>query len=292
MRVAIVTDSSANIPEDLMYGLDIYVVPQFVVFGEDSYLDGVEIDKRAFYEKMAHASELPTTSQPNAGMFAEMFARLLTQGYDKIVATCISGKLSGAMRAAETAAQLVGGGNITCVESSTTEFALGIQVLEAARLAAQGATVPEIVARMMVVRDHTRAFIVLHGLDHLRRGGRIGGAAAVVGSLLQIKPIIYLNEGRVDVFRKVRTSKAAFDLVLSTMFAEAEQRAIYDLAVIHSAAEDLGLALSNRIRERLPDQAIRVLQIDPIVGVHTGPGAVGLIYRIDVHGASASSKTV
>lgn len=279
MRIAIVTDSTANIPEDLIRTLDVRVVPLFILFGDESYRDGIDIDKHTFYEKMAHIRALPTSSQPNVGMFAEVFEQLFAEGFDAIVTTCISEKLSGSIRAAETAAQLVGG-NITCVESEKAEFALGIQVLEAARMAARGASVSEIIAHMAEVRRSTRLFVVLEGLDHLRRGGRIGGAAALVGSLLQIKPILFLNDGRVDVFKKVRTSKAGFELLLSDLFTAAENGTIADLAVIHTAAEGLARELRDRIVQRLPDQPILILEIDPIIGVHIGPGTAGLVYRL------------
>ncbi len=277
-RVAIVTDSTANLTPEWVQARGVTVVPLYVLFGDESYQDGVDLTAREFYQKMATSPVLPTTSQPSSGLFVEAFERLFKDGYDEILAVLMSSRISGTYQSAMAAREMVGG-SITCIDSRMTEFALGIQVMEAARLLDEGVSIKDVITHLETVRDHTTAVIVVEDLVHVRRSGRIGGAAAALGSLLQLKPIITLQDGLVEVREKVRTTKKAHEAILSYLFADAEHAALGEVAVIHTGALHLAEPFRDRILERFPSVNLRVMDIGPIIGVHAGPNSVGLIYR-------------
>lgn len=276
MRIALVTDSTASITAEEADALGITIVPLQVIFGDESYRDGIDITAAEFYPKMAGSSVLPSTSQPAVGSFAEVFTRLLPT-VDEIVCLLLSSRLSGTVRAAETAREMTGGA-ITIIDSEMTEYALGVQVLHVARLVQHGATVPEIVQCAAAIRERTSAFIVIDSLENLRRGGRIGAAGALVGTMLQIKPIITLREGVVDVCGKVRTYRRAVETMIQWYERDCGGHRDVDVAVIHSNAPDEAAQVAARVSAITPTAAMRVISIGPVVGVHTGSGSVGLIY--------------
>ncbi len=279
MRIAIVTDSTADLSKEEAHRHEITVVPLHVIFGEQSYRDGVDLTASEFYGKLIIEKNLPTTSQPSVGDFVEVFSRLL-ENHDAIMGIFISSELSGTVRAAETARGLVAG-DITIIDSEMVAYALGIQVVEAVKLAKSGSTVAQICARLDEVRARTSAYFVVASLDYLRRGGRIGGGAAVVGTLLQIKPVLMLRDKRIDVYEKVRTHKKALELLLQRFVDEAQHKSYVYGAVVHSAALDQGAALQATILERVPQADLRLIELDPVVGVHVGPGVLALIYHVE-----------
>ena len=276
MRVAVVTDSTANLPKKAAADLGITVVPLQVLFGNQSYRDGVDLEAEQFYRMMIDSKELPTTSQPSTGLFVEAFTSLL-KDHDAIVGVFISAKLSGTLRSAESARALVGG-DITLVDSEKTEYALGMQVIAAAKLAQSGAEPAEMVERMNQVRQSANAYIVVDSLENLRRGGRIGGAAALLGSLLQIKPIITLQNGIVEVHEKVRTYGKAVDRIVDKVATDAESGHVREVTVIYTTDRSAAIDLQQRVQKRMPQTPTQLLPITPVVGVHAGAGSVGVIY--------------
>ncbi len=275
MKIAIVTDSTADLRAQDVELYDIGVVPLDVIFGNDTYRDGVDLTASAFYEKMASQAELPKTSQPPTGRFVACFDDYLKR-YEAILGIFLSGKLSGTLQGAQTAASM-GDGKVTVFDSKTTTAALGFQVLEAARMAQSGASMEEIVARIEYMREGTKAYIVLDTLDNVHRGGRIGGAAKLVGSLLQIKPVIYLVDGLVEVFSKVRTYKRAVDSLLLHFEEQTQGKRKVQAGLIYTAGAEIDSVLS-RMRAIAPSADIQVTMIGPVVGVHVGAGGVGLVY--------------
>lgn len=278
MRIAIVTDSTSDLSaaEEERYG--VAIVPLYVLFGEETFRDRLDITPGQFYEKLSHSSVLPTTSQPSQGDFEKSFGTLL-QSHDAVIGLFISGDLSGTVRAAEAAAAGFPEGAVTVVDTRLTSGALALVVLEAVRMARSGAGVGEIVRRVESMKDNVRAYFVLDSLEHLRRGGRIGGAAALVGSILQIKPVLVLRDGRIDVFEKVRTSRRAIERILDEFEREARDRSSVNAVVVHGAAALRAEELRMMARDRVPHARIQVQQLGPIVGVHAGPGVLALIYH-------------
>ncbi len=276
MRVAIVTDSTADISAQDAEKLDITVVPLQVMFGERTFRDGIDIKASEFYPMMAAHSDLPTTSQPSAGTFVEIFERLLEE-YDEVIGLFISSELSGTVRSAETARDLVGGA-VTVVDSGLVAYALGIVVLEAATLAAEGATAADILARVAFVQERTHAYFVVDSLDHLRRGGRLGSASAIIGAMLQIKPVLMIRDKTIAIYEKVRTQRRALETIADRFVADVQGKNRIVAGVIHSAVQGQAEGFKERLQVLAPQAEWRVIELDPVVGVHVGPRVLSLIY--------------
>ena len=276
MRVAIVTDSTADISAQEAAKLGITVVPLQVLFGEQTFRDGVDIKASEFYPMLAAHSELPTTSQPSAGTFAEVFENLL-HDCDEIIGIFISSSLSGTVRSAETARDLVGGA-ITVVDSGQAAYALGIVVLEAAALAAEGATAADILARVSFVQERVRAYFVLDSLEHLRRGGRLSSASAIIGTVLQIKPVLTLRDKKIEIYEKVRTQRRALESMADRFVTDVQGKRRVVAGVIHSAVQAQAEEYKEQLQMRAPQAEWRVIELNPVVGVHVGPRVLSLIY--------------
>jgi len=276
MRVAIVTDSTADISAQEAAKLGITVVPLQVLFGEQTFRDGVDIKASEFYPMLAAHSELPTTSQPSAGTFAEVFENLL-HDCDEIIGIFISSSLSGTVRSAETARDLVGGA-ITVVDSGQAAYALGIVVLEAAALAAEGAAAADILARAAFVQERVRAYFVLDSLEHLRRGGRLSSASAIIGTVLQIKPVLTLRDKKIEIYEKVRTQRRALESMADRFVTDVQGKRRVVAGVIHSAVRAQAEEFRERLQMRAPQAEWRVIELNPVVGVHVGPRVLSLIY--------------
>ena len=276
MRVAIVTDSTADLTAAEAAEHGISVVPLQVIFGERAYTDGVDLSAGEFYRLLASSPVPPTTSQPAAGAFRDVFERLLA-AHDAVVGVFISGKLSGTFAAAAAAREMVAG-DVTLVDSGTASYALGLIALHAAAAAAGGAAPAEVCARIGRVKERVREYILVNSLEHLRRGGRIGGAAALLGSLLQIKPVITIRDGAVDVYAKVRTEKRAAESLLARLEEDARGCGRVEAAVIHTGAQAAAAAMAERVRAALPRADVRVRELGAVIGAHVGAGNTGLVY--------------
>ncbi len=276
MRVAIVTDSTADITAQEAAELRITVVPLQVLFGERMFRDGVDIKASDFYPMMAVHSDLPTTSQPSAGTFAEIFEQLLEE-CDQVIGLFISSGLSGTVRSAETARDMVGGA-ITVVDTGLVAYALGIVVLEAAAMARNGATAEDILARVSFMQERVHAYFIVDSLDHLRRGGRLGGASAVIGTMLQIKPVLMLRDKTIGVYEKVRTQKRALETIADRFVMDVQGKKRVVAGVIHSTVPEQAEGFKERLQTRVPQAEWRVIELDPVLGVHVGPRVLSLIY--------------
>jgi DegV family protein with EDD domain len=281
-KVAIVTDSTTNLPEEVTQNLPIFTVPLHVIWGEKSYLDQVDMSSDEFYARLKSDKVLPTTSQPAPQAFKETYVKLLEEGYDILTIT-IASKLSGTMDSAIQARAMLPGPRIELVDSQTTSLALGFMVLAAARTAGQGATLQECKKIAEQARGKVGVLFVLRTLEFLARGGRIGGASAFVGTLLNLKPILEIKDGRVEAVERVRTSAKAVDRLLDIF----EQRARLDscpplrLAVLHSDTPDEAQQVLDRACQRFGISEVNeafIGRVGPVIGVHAGPGALGIAY--------------
>ncbi len=280
-KVAIVTDSTANLPQEVARNLPIYVVPLHVIWGEQSFLDQIELTSDQFYARLRTDKILPTTSQPSPQAFKDMYVRLLDEGFDILTVT-ISSKLSGTMDSAIQAKSSLPGTKIEVFDSQTTSLAMGFQVLAAARLANLGATLKECTTAVEQARANSGVLFVLKTLEFLARGGRLGGASAFVGTMLNLKPILELRDGQVEPVERVRTSNKAIDRMLDLFEARVRQNSCpVRLAVLHTDTPDEGNLLLERARQRfgLTDVGEAFLSnISPVLGVYAGPGALGVAY--------------
>ena len=275
--ISIVTDSSCDLPDDAIARHRIEVVPQTVRFGAEELLDRKELSTEEFWRRLTAGSELPVTAAASVGRFQEAFARLVSAGADGIVVLILSSKVSATFQSATLAAeQFAGDIPVRVVDSGLVSTALGLAAIEAAAVAAAGASIEEVEAAARSACGRGRIFATPATLEYLRRGGRIGGAAALIGGLLDVKPLIAFEEGRVVAAGRVRSRTRALSAILEHV---AEQRgSISRLAVVHSDPVELPEFL-----ERLTavyEGEVMVARIGPAVGAHVGPGTVGVAYLV------------
>jgi DegV family protein with EDD domain len=269
-RVAIVADSTADLAPDLVRERGITVVPLTVVLDGQGYLDGVEITAAEFYARLAASDGAASTSQPAPGRFAEAYERLLAD-HDEVVSLHISARLSGTFEAATQGASLVDAGRVHVVDTEMVSMPLGLLTLAASAMAAGGDRAGTIVERLGPLRERMRVYFMVATLEYLRRGGRIGRASALVGSVLQVKPVLTLAEGQVAPLERVRTQERALARVIE--LASAVERPVCAL-VGHAAAEDAAERIARALEPYA--ESLIVAPLGPVVGAHAGPGTVGV----------------
>jgi DegV family protein with EDD domain len=275
--ITFVTDSTAYMPADLLEQYGIYVVPNVVNWGTQTYRDGVDIQSKEFFERLRKDPVLPTTAVASIGEFRDVYA-LAAENAGAVLGVHLSAKLSGTYSTAVQAAGMLPGKRIEVVDSNATAMAMGFVVLAAARAAQAGKSFDEViqVARDTILR--VGLVFTVETLEFLRRGGRIGGAQAFMGSLLDMKPILDLRDGRVEPVERVRTKKKAVERVLDIIAQRADGKRPIRLATLHAAAPQEAAALLETARQRLgADEAI-LCEVSPTVATHAGPGTVGLAY--------------
>jgi len=275
-RIAVVTDSTAYLPPQLVAQYGIHVIPLQLVWGGETLLDGVTTDPQTFYERLSHSGDLPTTSQPSAGDFADLFAEVAS-GADGIVGVFISTGLSGTVTSAWGARESLPDLPIEVVDSRFTSMGQGFVTLGAARAAAKGEGLAEVASAARELVPRVNVLFVVDTLEYLHRGGRIGGASRVLGSALRIKPLLHLTEGRIDVLERVRTKRKAVERMLEVMKERVGDAAVH-VSVIHADAAEEATRLQERIRERFPCIELHLAELSPVIGAHVGPGTVGVAF--------------
>jgi DegV family protein with EDD domain len=280
-KVAIVTDSTGFISQDVTRNLPIFYIPLHVIWGDETFLDNETITPDQFYTKLKTSRNLPSTSQPSPAAFRDLFQRLIDEGYD-ILSLHIASKLSGTLDSAIQARNLLPGSHIEIVDSQTTSLAMGFQVLAAARLATQGATLKECRIEAEQAQEHSGILFVLNTLEFLHRGGRIGGAAAFFGTVLNLKPILEIRDGRVEAIERVRTASKAREKMIELFVQRVEKsRCPIRIATLYADTPTEAVSLLETARQRfgVSDVAETILgQVGPVLGVHAGPGALGIAY--------------
>jgi DegV family protein with EDD domain len=272
MAVRIVTDSASDLPQDVCDELAIEVVPLTIRFGDAEYVDRKELTTDEFWRKLEKSSVLPETAAPSVGAFEETFRRLADSGADGIICINLSAQLSATMQSAQVAAKALDGlCPIAIVDSKSASMGIGNLALHAADRAAAGADLDTIVREVEQRRERQHVLATLDTLEYLRKGGRIGGARALLGSMLSIKPVIAVKDGSVDEAGKVRTRSKALRFIVDRVPEHAVER----VAVLHAAAPDVD-AFLELLQRRVPDLDVVVGQIGPVIGVHTGPRVIGI----------------
>jgi DegV family protein with EDD domain len=273
MTVRIVTDSTCDLPPEIAAANAITVVPLTVIFGDDALEDGTDITPVSFYERLRTSPVLPRTSQPSVDRFQAAYREVAADGAE-IVSIHISSRLSGTLNSASVAREtLKHEFHIDLIDSYNVSLGLGLIVLEAARAAAAGATLTEVVAVARRAMDRVSVHLAVDTLEYLQRGGRIGRARSLIGSLLSIKPILTVDQGEVTPFERVRTRTRAHERILE--LAAGMPRA-KDLFVAHGDLPAEAAAALERLRPQLPHTALHTAYIGPVVGTYTGPGAFGI----------------
>jgi len=275
--VAIVTDSTAYFPGEILSRYNIHVVPNVVNWGTQTYRDGVDISATDFFERLKTDRVHPTTAVASIGEFREVYARA-AEAADSVVGIHLSAKLSGTYSAAVQAREMLPERRIEVIDSDSTAMALGFVVLAAARAAEQGGTFEEVGKAARDTIPHVGLVFTVETLEYLKRGGRIGGGAAFLGGVLDLKPILELRDGRIEPVERVRTKKKAVERVLSTIEEKIKGKTPIRLATIHAAAPQEAAALLELARDRLGAVEAILAEGSPTVAVHAGPGTVGLAY--------------
>jgi len=277
-KVAIVTDSTAYLPEDVVSSHNITVVPLLVIWGDEILRDNIDISPHQFYERLADAKDMPSTSQAAITDFAEVFKKLHNEGYE-ILTIVMSAALSGTLDSAIQAKKLVPEARIELLDSRFTSIPLAYMVLSAARAAKRGATLEKCKEIAESIRENTQIFFAVDTLEFLHRGGRIGGASRFLGTALDLKPILYLQEGKIEALERVRTSKRAHQRLIELLETSVSGRSpINMMGVVSAAAEEAASKLLMQIEGDFDPQEVLLANISPVIGTHAGPGAVGVAY--------------
>jgi len=270
--VYIVTDSSSDLTQDEIDSLNVELVPLSIRFGGEEFIDRRDLSVEDFYAKMANSNDLPQTACPSPGAFEQAFRNAGTAGADAVLCLTISGELSTTVQSALTAAEACKGQlTVHVVDSRSVSSGLGTLVLEAAQAAADGADADSVLRQMEYFIPRTHVFAALNTLEHLKKGGRIGGAQAMVGSLLSIKPLIDISGGVVHEAGKPRTRKRAMQMLYDRMISAG---AIGHVAVMHGGAPDIDEFL-DLIAPHFPRTGLRLGELGAVIGAHGGAGIIG-----------------
>lgn len=278
-RVKVITDSTADIPAELVQELDIKVVPLKVHMGGTSYLDGVTIQPGEFYRKLSESSDLPTTSQPSPIDFVEVYREAAKEGDTDILSIHLSAALSGTYQSALLAKSMVESEfKVTVLDSKKASYAIGMIVVAVARAAKAGKSIDECVALANRMIEQEQVLFLVDTLDYLHKGGRIGKASALVGSLLNIKPILTLNEqGEVDPIDKVRGASKAEARVFELLREKVAAGGPVTAAVVHAERREKAEEWGAKLREQYEVKELTITDVGPVIGTHTGPGTLGVI---------------
>jgi DegV family protein with EDD domain len=281
-KIALVTDSTTNIPKELSQGYEIHVVPSVIIWGGETLRDSVDIQPTEFYKRLATSKETPTTSQPTPAAFAEKFEELKSKGFTDVLGVYVSSKFSGTIASAETAKQQVSGINIVNVDGRSASMATGWPLLEAGKAAKEGKSMEECVKIAEKTRDHTGIMLLVDTLEFLHRGGRIGGGARFLGTALNLKPILEVQNGALEAVERVRTKGKAIDRLVELLGERVAGRAPVRLAVLHANAAEEAKKLLEAGAKRVNPVESSVAEVSPAVGTHTGPGTLGFVFLAGV----------
>jgi DegV family protein with EDD domain len=270
--VAIVTDSTADLPPALASSRSIVTVPLTLNFDGETLLDGVDITPSEFYRRLPNASTHPTTSQPSPGQFAEVYSRLLAD-HDAVVSIHISEKLSGTYESAKQGADMTDASRVHVIDSEVVSMSLGLVTLAAATMASRGAAAETIIEKVEAMRGSVQTYFSVATLEFLRRGGRIGRASALLGSVLQVKPVLCIRDGLVTPLERVRTFERALGRVAELTKAVDQGHGI--CAIVGHAGADADAERLARELEPIAE-TLMIQPLGPVVGAHAGPGVVGV----------------
>ena len=279
-NVAIVVDSTAYIPEDLINKYNIHVIPLTLDWEGESLLDGVDITPEQFYKRLQSTSEIPTTSQPSAGALAD-FLKKVSEEVDSIVAILISDHLSGTLDSARSAVELLDNIQIEIVDSLSTSMGLGWIVLAAARAVEQGKSAEDVAQLARDLVSKSRMIFVVDTLEYLHKGGRIGGAQRLMGSMLSIKPLLHLEDGRIEPLASVRTKKKAVEQMLNVIEEEIKNKKTVRMATVNALAPEAAKELGEILQARFKPTVLLQTEISPAIGTHVGPGTIGVAYIVE-----------
>ncbi len=278
--VKVITDSTSGLPTETAQRYGIPVMPQVIIFGQDSYLEGVEMDNAAFMARLKASPELPKTSAPPPELFAEEFRRLVPSG-EPILCIHPSIEVSGTVRSATVAAADFPDADIRVIDTRVIASPMATMVTLAAQWAEAGADADTIEARLQGMIPRCRIYFLVATLEYLAKGGRIGGAAALLGGVLRIKPILTFRDGKVDQFDRERTQKRALARLKELVLEQYPRDGEGYLSVMHAGVPEQGQALADDLAAQLGLSEVPVLDVPPAIVTHAGPGVLGAGFFVE-----------
>ncbi|MFZ6020007.1 MAG: DegV family protein [Chloroflexota bacterium] len=275
-NIAIVTDSTANIPAEWVEQYAIRIVPLKIHWGSETYLDGIDLTPEEFYRRLSSNKQLPTTSQPSIQDFLKVFESLADEGATGIVVPLISSGISGTVDSAQAAVRLFTRVPVEIIDTQITSMGQVMIILAAARAAEQGASLQEVRQAADEVVNRLKVFFAVDTLEYLHRGGRINGASRYFGTALDIKPILFFNsEGKIDALERVRTKKKALQRLIALAEQQADGRPVH-VGIVHANVPQAAQEFRDEVEKRLKCKEIFTIEFSPVIGVHVGPGTIGI----------------
>ncbi|EOT43470.1 DegV family protein [Enterococcus dispar] len=277
MKLAVVTDSSAFLPETIKNHSDLYIIPVPVIIDGKSYNEGVDIEADEYYDMLNSSKEFPTTSQPALGEVIELYENLAAKGYDTILSIHLSGGISGFVATLNTIKDEIDGVKVIPYDSKITSMPMGHMVESAIQMKDAGKTLEEIIQHLDMIRDNTYAYLIVDDLNNLVRGGRLTNGAALIGGLLKIKPILTFNNGKIELFEKIRSSKKAFNRAEEVIGQRDEEiKRPVKLYVIHANNLVVAQEEKEKLAAKYPNADIEIGYFGPVIGTHLGEKAIGI----------------
>jgi DegV family protein with EDD domain len=276
-KVAVVTDSTSSLTQAMGQEYGVHVVPMYVIFGTQTWHDGVDLDAELFYRLLRGNRQLPTTSQPTVADFVQMYTELSHQA-EAIVSIHLSPKMSATLDSALVASKELPDVPIHVIDSRSVSMGLGLMAIAAARAAAAGQDATEVVRLVERLIPKMNVFFTVETLEYLHKGGRIGGATALLGSALSIKPVLHVRDGRVEPLEKPRTRKRAIGRLLDLMAERVGSSEAVHATVLQCDVPDEAQALAEQVAARFHCVELLTAEAGPIIGTHAGPGTLGLVF--------------
>jgi DegV family protein with EDD domain len=276
-KIIVVTDSSASLPVQIMEGLDLRVIPLWLVWENETFRDGVDINPQIFYSRLRGSNTIPSSTQPSVQEFVDFFQECQKEA-DAIVCVLASSKISGTVDSALSAKEMVPGLPIRVIDSNFSAMGQGFIAVAAARTAAAGKSINEVVLAAERMRDVVNLLFVVDTLEYLHKGGRIGGAKWLLGTAMNIKPLLHFEDGLITSLSQTRTKKKGVLELLDIAEDRLGGSSMVEAAVVHVDCLDEGKELMEKVKDRFNPSNIYISDVSPVVGTHVGPGGLGLAF--------------
>lgn len=280
MNIAVVSDSTGYIPDDLLKKYNIYTIPLSVVFGEESYREDIDITTEEFYKKIKETKDLPSTSQPSMGSFVQLFEQL-SESYDAVISIHLSKRFSGTHDVAVSAGKMVDNLEVFAFDTALSAMPQGLFAIAASELATEGKTAEEIITCLEEMKEKTYAYFMVEDLSHLERGGRLNKGQALIGSLLNIKPVLHIVDGLIVPFEKIRTRKKALNRIMSMLENDVEKKEVKRVVFIHANNLTKAEKMEKEFSEKHPEVETIISHFGPVIGTHLGEGSLGVSWQIE-----------